>query len=115
MKKVIVDRGIYKLGIKYANGKEIEPSWESTEEGNSLIIGHEDEQFQISVINDVEFILRELSERLKLNLNIEKFTCDHCDMEFYANTKKFEVPEICTNCGSDDLTREDFIEFGEVE
>jgi len=109
MKQVIVDRGVYKFGIKHANGEETKPSWESTEKGMSIVIGHENEEFQISSVNDIEFILIELNKRLKLDLPIEKFTCDDCTMEFYADTMSFEVPEYCPNCSSLNITRGDFL------
>lgn len=100
-KQVIIDRGIYRLGMRNtATGEETEPSWESTFKGMSLVIGHEDEQFSISSVKDLDFILRELNERLKLDLPIEKFRCEDCEYEFYADIDKLETPEYCPYCGS---------------
>lgn len=114
MKQVIIDRGIYHLGMQYANGESKDPEWVSTCEGRSIVIGHEDEKFNISSIEDIEFILKELNTRLKLNITLEKFTCDDCEFEFYSDTQNKEVPDTCPYCCSNNITRIDFIEDNEV-
>ncbi|KOY66103.1 hypothetical protein [Clostridium sporogenes] len=112
MKKVIVDRGIYKLGVIHANGDESEPNWISDLNGNSLIIGHEENEFSISSVYDVEFILKELSEKLGLDFvaKVEKtdfgtdenyFRCSRCKEVFDNQGVPGEGERrFCYNCGA---------------
>lgn len=120
MKHVIIDRGIFHLGRKEANTKT-EPHWESTEKGGSIVIGHEDEDFDISDKNDIKFVITEVSERLGLNFvskvikddfgtDEEYYRCSRCGEVFDNQVVDEEnLSKFCYNCGAV-LNWEDVIE-----
>ncbi|MEG0775199.1 hypothetical protein [Clostridium sp.] len=99
------------MGGRDTNTKT-EPHWENTEKGGSIVIGHEDEDFDISDKNDIKFVLTEVSERLGLNF-ISKVVIDDygTDEEFYKCSRCGEVfdnqeldeenlAKFCYNCGA---------------
>ncbi|MHC1683707.1 MAG: hypothetical protein AB6733_12235 [Clostridiaceae bacterium] len=112
MKQVIIDRGIYKLGRKNSTtGESTEPNWKSDLEGNCLIIGHDGEEFEISNVKDVEFLLKELSERLKLDFvskvvpesfNEENlYSCSRCGEVLNNQDEDPEdLHKFCHSCGA---------------
>lgn len=118
MKPLIIDRGIFHLGRK---DTKTEPHWESTEKGNSIVIGHEDETFDISDKNDIKFVLIEVSERLGLNfiakvkkedlgIDGEYYKCLRCGETFFNQEFDEEnLAKFCYNCGAV-LNWEDVIE-----
>lgn len=125
MKHVIIDRGIFHLGRRDAKTKT-EPCWESTEKGGSIVIGHEDEDFNISDKNDIKFVLTEVSERLGLNFvskvvkdgfvtDEEYYKCSRCGEVFDNQVVDEEnLSKFCYNCGAV-LNWEDVIEVEDEE
>ena len=114
MKQVIVDRGVFYLGMhNITTGEHTEPKWESSKDGGSIVIGHEDEAFQISAVDDVEFILREIAERLDLPLKgrldlldsryeSAGWGCSRCGREMFEDVEADVVRDnirFCPYCG----------------
>lgn len=107
-KQVVIDRGIFKIGISFASVEEQEPHWESTLEGRSLVIGHEDEVFDISSVDDIEFLLTQVSNRLKLDfiakltpidLDKGRYRCSRCKEDMEISTPP-EFIKFCCKCGA---------------
>lgn len=67
---IVIDKGICKFGKNVLAGESTESHWESTLEGNTIMIGHEGEEFLISTkcfYNLNKFLLVKIYYNLKIS------------------------------------------------